>query len=157
MKRALVIVMATLFLGVAAYFICFRIETRPMRQVASVPNEIAWLSTEFKLSPEQSKRIARVHAEYEPRCMAMCRKIADNNARLDRLITERREFAPEMEALLRDSAEIQIECRKEMLAHIYAVAAQMPPDQGARYITLLKNQVIQPGVPFAIAGTHAHD
>jgi Heavy-metal resistance len=157
MKRILVIVLSALLLGVGAYFICFRVETRSMRQVASLPNEIAWLSAEFKLSPEQSQRIARLHAEYKPRCMAMCRKIADNNARLDRLIAERREFAPEMETLLRESAEIQTECRKEMLAHIYAVAAEMPPDQNARYIELLKNQIIQPGVPFSIAGTHAHD
>lgn len=158
MKRALVIVLAALVLGAATYFLCFRMATRPLRQMASVDNELVWLATEFRLSPEQTKRVEELHSAYEPRCMAMCRKIADNNAQLDRLIAEGRTLTPEMERLLRDSAEIQIECRREMLAHIYAVAAVMPPEQGARYIGLLKMQVLQPGAPHpptaAVAHTH---
>ena len=77
--------------------------------------------------------------------MEMCRKIAENNAQLDQLIAAEREFTPEMDRLLRESAEIQIECRRDMLTHIYAVAAVMPPEQGERYIGLLKMQVLQPG------------
>ncbi len=158
MKRALVILLAALALGAATYFVCFRAVTQPTRQMASVHDELSWLATEFHLSPEQTKQVEQLHSAYEPRCMAMCRKIADNNTQLDRLIATQHEFTPEMERLLRDSAEIQIECRREMLTHIYAVAAVMPPEQGARYIELLKMQVLQPGTPHApTAAVHAHD
>ena len=156
MKRALVILFAALVLGGATYFLCFRMATRPMRQMVSVDNELVWLATEFRLSPEQTKRVEELHSAYEPRCMAMCRKIADNNAQLDRLIAEGRTVTPEMERLLRDSAGIQIECRREMLAHIYAVAAVMPPEQGARYIGLLKMQVLQPGTSHSPTAAVAH-
>ena len=158
MKRALVIILAALALGAATYFLCFRMATQPMRQMASVDNELVWLATEFHLTPEQTKRVEQLHSAYNPRCMAMCRKIAENNSQLDRLIAERREFTPEMERLLRESVEIQIECRREMLAHIYSVAAVMPPEQGARYIGLLKMQVLQPGIPHPPTdAVHAHE
>lgn len=158
MKRALVILLAALVLGAGAYFLCFRMATQPIRQMALVNDELGWLATEFHLSPEQTKQVEKLHSAYEPRCMAMCRKIAENSAQLERLITTKHEFTPEMERLLRDSAEIQIECRREMLTHIYAVAAVMPPEQGARYIELLKMQVLQPGTPHAPpAAVHAHE
>lgn len=159
MKRSLVIILAALVLGAATYFLCFRMATQPMRRIASVDNELVWLATEFHLTPEQTKRIAQLHSAYEPRCKEMCRKIAENNAQLDKLIAGGREFTPDMERLLRASAEIQIECRREMLTHIYAVAAVMPPKQGARYIGLLKMQVLQPGTPHSptAAVAHAHE
>lgn len=158
MKRALVIILAALVLGAATYFLCFRMATQPMRQMASVDNELVWLAAEFHLTPEQTKRIEQLHSAYEPRCMEMCRQIAENNVQLDRLIAAKGEFTPEMDRLLRDSAEIQIECRRDMLTHIYAVAAVMPREQGERYIGLLKMQVLQPGTihpPTAVA--HAHE
>lgn len=158
MKRALVVLVAAIALGSAAFFLCFRVATQPMRRMALVDNELVWLATEFRLTPEQMKRVEQLHSAYEPRCTAMCRKIAENNAQLDRLIAEGRGLTPEMERLFRESADIQIACRREMLAHIYAVAAEMAPDQGARYIELLKMQVLQPGAPHSPAAVaHAHD
>lgn len=158
MKRALIILLAALVLGAGAYFFCFRIGTRSVRQMASVDNELAWLGSEFHLSPDQTKRIAALHAGYEPVCTAMCRRIAENNARLDRLIAEQGGITPEMERLLHESAEVQVACRKEMLKHIYAVAAVMSPEQGARYLGLLKMQVLQPGTPYAArVALHLHE
>lgn len=158
MKRALVILFAGLALGAAAYFLCFRMATQPMRQAASVEKELAWLAMEFRLTPEQMQRVEALHSDYQPRCMEMCRKIAENNAQLDRLIAAKRDVTPEMDRLLRESAEIQVECRRDMLTHIYAVAAVMPPGQGERYIGLLKTRVLRPGTiypPTAVA--HAHE
>ena len=158
MKRALLIFLGGLALGAATYFLCFRLATQPMRQVASVENELAWLAMEFRLTPEQTQRVKALHSAYEPRCREMCRKIADNNARLDKLIAGGREFTPTMERLLRESAGIQIECRRDMLAQIYAVAAVMPREQGERYIGLLKMQVLQPGaVHPPTTADHAHE
>jgi hypothetical protein len=158
MNRGLVIILAAIALGGVAYLFRFHAATEPLREVASVKNELAWLALEFRLTPEQMKPIEQLHFNYEPRCAAMCRKIANNHAELDRLIVEGRGVTSEMERLLRESAEIQVECRRELLAHIYAVAAVMPPGEGARYIRLLKTQVLQCGAPYKsappVAGAH---
>ena len=44
------------------------------------------------------------------------------------------------------SKSVQGDCRKEMLAHIYRVSAQMNPADGERYLSLMKSRIIQPGL-----------
>ena len=158
MKRGLIIALLALVLGAGTFFVCYRDRTRPMRQLASQQGgELAWLAREFRLSTEQTKRIGQLHSDYEPRCAEMCRKIAENSAKLDRLMMTNHERTPEMEALLRESADIQVECRREMIAHIYAVAAVMPPEQATRYLALMKLQVLQPGAPHAFPSQSHHE
>lgn len=157
MKRALIIALLALALSAGAFVVCYRIGTHPLRKLAAQPhNELAWLVREFQLDGEQAQRIGHLERDYEPRCMEMCRKIAENNAKLDKLITANHERTTEMEALLRESAGIQVECRREMLAHIYTVAGVMSPEQSRRYLALIKLQVLQPGSPhtFATHGEH---
>ena len=36
---------------------------------------------------------------------------------------------------------------REMLGHIYTVAAAMPPEQRERYLTLMKPRILAPGLP----------
>ncbi len=158
MKRGLIIALVALALGAGMFFVCYQAGTRPMRQLAAQQGgEMAWLAREFQLSAEQTPRIAQLHADYAPRCAEMCRRIAENNAKLDRLITAKHERTPEMEALLRESADIQVGCRREMLAHIYAVAAMMSPEQAGRYLALMKLQVLQPGAPHAFPSHRPHE
>jgi len=158
MKRGLIIALVALVLGAGMFFVCYRVGTRPLQQLASQQDgELAWLAHEFRLTTEQTQRIGQLHADYEPRCAEMCRKIAENNAKLDRLMTTNHERTPEMEALLRESADIQVECRREMLTHIYAVAAVMPPEQAGRYLALMKLQVLQPGAPHAFPTQRHHE
>lgn len=158
MKRGLIIVLVALVLGAGMFFVCYRVGTRPMRQLAAQRGgEMAWLVREFRLTAEQTQRIAQLHSDYEPRCAEMCRKIAENNTKLDRLMMTNHERTPEMEALLRESADIQVECRRDMLAHIYGVAAVMPPEQAARYLALMKLQVLQPGAPHAFPSQSHHE
>jgi len=158
MKRGFIIALVALALGAGVFFLCYRVGTSPLRHVAAQPGgEMVWLTREFQLDAGQTQRIAQLQADYEPRCMEMCRKITGNNARLDRLITASRERTPEMEALLRESADIQVECRREMLTHIYAVAAVMSPEQSQRYLALMKWQVLQPGTPHTFAPPRTHE
>ena len=158
MKRGLIIALVALLLGAAMFFICYQAGTRPMRRLTAQPHaEMAWLAHEFQLTADQTERVRRLQSDYEPRCAEMCRKIAENTATLDRLITANRERTPEMEALLRGSADIQVECRRDMLAHIYKVAAVMQPDQAARYLALMKLQVLQPGAPQPFPSTAGHE
>jgi len=158
MKRGLIIALIALVLGAGMFVVCYRVGTRPMRQFAAQQGgEMAWLAREFRLTAEQTQRIGQLHSDYEPRCAEMCRKIAENNAKLDRLMTTNHELTPEMEALLRESAEIQVECRREMLAHIYAVAVVMSPEQAGRYLALMRLQVLQPGASHAFPSQSHHE
>ena len=158
MKRGLIIALIALVLGTGMFLVCYRMGTRPMRQLAAQEGgEMAWLAREFQLTAQQTQRVTQLHSDYEPRCAEMCRKIAANNEKLDHLISAKRERTPEMEALLRESADIQAECRRDMLAHIYAVAAVMPPQQAERYLALMKLQVLQPGAPHAFRFPRGHE
>lgn len=147
MKRTLVIVLFGLLLAVLAFAICHRVATRPLRALKEQPAaEIEWLAHEFQLTPSQRNQVARLEAEYDPRCAEMCRRIEENNRKLDSLISAGQKRTPEMDALLQESAGIQAECRRVMLDHVYRVAAIMSPEQGQRYLGLMKLQVLRPGV-----------
>jgi hypothetical protein len=157
MKRALVILLAALVLGALACFLSFSASPRVRcARWLRWTNELAWLAAEFQLSPEQTKRIAAMHAEYEPVCTEMCRRIAENNARLDRSSPENRGITTDMEGLLRESAEIQIECRKEMLKHIYAVAGRNVVGAESALRRTFENAGASTGTPYAGQGRTSH-
>ena len=148
MKRLLAMLIPALLVGAVAFGLCYYFATRPMRMMA-VHEEpgIAWLAAEFHLDAGQSARVQQLHDSYEPRCMEMCRKVAETNARLDRMMSAHREITPEMESALRESAELQAACRREMLVHIYAVAGMLPEGERERYLALMKPRVLAPGLP----------
>jgi Spy/CpxP family protein refolding chaperone len=148
MKRALIIAALVLFCGACAFLACYAFRALPMaKTVGAKDAELVWLAREFQLTANQREKIQQLHDGYRPRCMAMCRRIAENDAKLGGLIANERNVTLEIEAALRESAQIRVECRREMLAHIYAVAAVMSPDQAQRYIDFTKTQVLQPGLP----------
>lgn len=157
MKRAALLA-ALLALAVGVFALCHLAGTYRLRQLRHDPaGEIAWLAHEYRLTPPQTARIAALHAAYAPRCEAMCGRIEENNRQLDALLTAGPARDAEIAVLLRDSAQIQVDCRTEMLAYLRAVAAEMPPEQAARYLAAMKPHVLQPGLPHSTAGMHAHE
>jgi hypothetical protein len=110
---------AALAFGVT--FLCLR----PSVAAAS-PDEIAWLRTEFHLTPAQLAAVKQLHADYHPVCMAHCAAI-----------TEARETsAPPAEL-----ARLEAVCRDATLAHLQRVAAVMPPAEGTRFLALVTPKV----------------
>ena len=121
--------------------------TRDLRQMAAAPNgELEWLRQEFHLSDTQFKSIADLQSAYVPVCNEMCQRIMEANSKLDRLLSENREITPEVEAAIKEAGLVQYDCRKQMLAHIYRVGAQMNPADGQRYLRLMRSRVIEPGL-----------
>jgi hypothetical protein len=121
--------------------------TRDLGQMAKAPNgELDWLRREFHLSDAQFAKIATLQSAYTPVCDDMCRKITEANSKLDRAVSENRGVTPELEAAIRDTGLVQEDCRKQMLAHIYQVSAQMNPADGQNYVRLMKSRVIQPAL-----------
>src|SRR5260221_2188128 len=121
--------------------------TRDLGRMAKAPNgELEWLRREFHLSDAQFAKIAPLHSAYTPVCDEMCRRIMEANSKLDRLVSEKREVTPELEAAIREAGSVQEDCHKQMLAQIYRVSAQMNPADGQNYLRLMKSRVIQPAL-----------
>lgn len=146
MKAFLTIALAAI-LGVAAYVFCFRAATAPTTSMLTQPaGELEWLRREFHLTDAQFADVKKMHEEYALKCDAMCGKIAEANERLDQLISTNKSVTPEVQVALNHCMTVQQECRQALLGHIYAVSAEMPPEQGARYIAMMKTRIVEPGV-----------
>nr|AEH26508.1 hypothetical protein [uncultured Acidobacteria bacterium A11] len=147
-KRGLAVVVAALVLAAAAYCIYYYATTKPTQAMLIAPEgEMEWLRREFKLTDAQFQKIKVMHEEYRPRCDVMCQKISEANERLDKLMKANKAYSPELEAALKECSAVQLSCRQAMLGHIYAVAAEMSPDSRARYLEMMEERFLQPGLP----------
>jgi hypothetical protein len=142
------ILLSALVLGVIAFYGSKFLTTQKLCNLVAAPNGgMEWLRQEFHLDDSQFNKIQTIHAAYAPHCDEMCRKIAETNSRLDRLLLESKSVTPELQAALKESSSLQEQCRERMLAHVYEVSMQMDPAEGARYLRLMKSQVIRSGPP----------
>jgi hypothetical protein len=146
-KRGLLILLLAAATACAGYWIYYRHVTAPERRMSMAANgEMEWLRREYHLSDAQFARIRQLHREYAPKCNLMCEKIAKANARLDQLIPANRTYTPEVEAAMTECLAVQSECRQALLAHVYAVSAEMAPTDGARYLEMMKSRIVEPGL-----------
>lgn len=110
---------------------------------------LQWLQREYGLTDAQFQRIKQEHDTYHPRCMEMCEEIRLANARVAELLVNSTAMTPEVEAALKEAEATYARCRATMLAHVYRVAALMPPEAGRRYI--------QDVAPRLLTGAHSVD
>ena len=147
MKRRLLVLAAFLTIAAVGYGLYYQGATASARAMLARPQgEMEWLRQEFHLSDAQFAKVQALHAAYVPKCDEMCRKIMEANARLDELVSQGNQLSPEIAAAVDRAMAVQADCRKQMLAHIYEVSAQMDPAEGQRYFALMKRRVIQPGL-----------
>lgn len=139
MKRPIFGILAVLAAAVVAYFLCYRLATRETRQMMAADNGggITWLRQEFSLNEDQTRAIAALQREYEPRCMEMCSRIVSANQRVEKLLRESATMTPELKAGVDEASRVQAECRAATLAQALAISAHMPPEQAARYRTMI--------------------
>jgi hypothetical protein len=71
----------------------------------------------------------------------------DANAVLDAAVSSNRRVTPEVQQAMDDATRVQQECRQSMLAHIYEISEQMNPSSAEQYLKLMKQKIIQPGLP----------
>lgn len=144
--KGLLIVAIAVAVSVAGSVTYFRTATAPTSAMLDQPaGELEWLRREYRLGDEQFARVRAKHVEYAPKCERMCATIADVNRQLATLIQNNKAVTPEVEAALHRSAQVQEECRRAMLGHVYAVSAEMSPEQGARYLSMMKSRLVHPG------------
>lgn len=99
--------------------------------------ELRWLQREFALSDDAVLRIAELHRRYTAECGPMCAALQSSHSEVSRLIPAEKRMTPELEAALNGSNKIVAECQHRMVEHFYAVAREMPPAAGERYLALM--------------------
>jgi hypothetical protein len=148
MKKAIIVFFLAAAVGFAGYSISYRCATAPAESMLTKPGgEMEWLKCEYHLSDAQFTRIQQLHQQYAPTCNLMCEKIAKANDRLDQIVSTNRTVTPEVTAAMKDCLAAQTECREAMLGHVYAVSAEMSPEDGARYLQMMKARIVEPALP----------
>jgi hypothetical protein len=112
-------------IALAAAALAFGVTWLALRPSADT-DEIAWLRTEFNLTPVQVTAIQQLHDDYFPVCMAHCAAISK----------ARKQSAPPAEI-----ARLEAVCHDATLAHLQRVAAVMPPAEAARFLALVTPKV----------------
>jgi len=141
MKKGVLILVLGLVAAAAAYGCVYFACTSSARTLErSDKPELAWLKEEFKLSDTEFKRVSELHAAYLPQCREMCRKIDAQNAQLQKLLATATNATTEIDAALAKAGQMRSECQRMMLHHFFQVSQTMPPEQGRRYLSWVKEK-----------------
>lgn len=122
----------------AAYFFC---TGSAYASLACPTYELRWLKKEFHLNDQQAEKIRALHAAYLPQCDAMCERIREADATLQKLTVNSSEITPEIKAALAQSQEVRAQCQQAMLQHVYAVSREMSPTDGQRFIERMSHHL----------------
>ncbi len=154
MKKPFVILLLAAGLATAMYFACYHFATRETRGMLTSADGLEWLRTEFALNDEQTRLIAKLQADYEPRCVEMCARISKSAERLEKMLHESKTYTPEVEAAVREASQTQADCRAVTLAQAFAISSHMTPEQGARYRAMIGARVLPMPSPNTTLGHH---
>lgn len=145
MNRLTLTGIAAILVALVTYAVYYRALTAPDKALVSKPQGgLEWLRREFQLSEAQFARITALHEAYGPVCGELCERIGEANSRLEKLTAANRGMCPELEAALADCAAVRRDCNAALLRHAYAVAAEMPPESGQRYLRMMTARLTQP-------------
>ncbi len=159
MKRPFLLLPLGLLAGCLTFGMAHWWTTREPRALAREPrSELGWLRREFHLDDDRFARVVALHEAYRPTCAELCRRIADQNRRLEETALASSSMDTNLAALVSETGRVRDDCRRAMLAHLYSVAAEMPPAQGRRYLELMLSRtcVLQPTHNVGDAHAHAH-
>jgi hypothetical protein len=145
MKRGILILVLGLVAAAAAYGCVYAACTSFVRilQRSETP-ELAWLKEEFNLSDAEFKRVSDLHAAYLPHCRERCRQIDAQNVELQKHLAGATNATPEIDLALAESGRLRSECQRMMLHHFFQVSQKMPPEQGHRYLSWVKEKAFLP-------------
>ncbi len=145
MKPSMFILLLGLGVGAAAYGCIYTVCMSPARTMErSRRPELAWLKEEFQLSDAAFNQVSELHAAYLPQCREMCRRIGEQNAHLQGLLAVATNATPEIDVALAEVAQMRSGCQIMMLHHFFQVSQTMPPEQGRRYLSWVKEKVFLP-------------
>lgn len=145
MKKGILILAFGVAVAAAAYGCIYFACTASARSLQqSDKPELAWLQQEFNLKDSEFKRVSELHAAYLPQCRDMCLQIDTQNAQLQKLFANATNVTPEIEGALAEASRLRSECQTMMLRHFFQVSQTMPPEQGHRYLSWVKEKAFLP-------------
>jgi hypothetical protein len=143
MNRSLVILLGALVLGAAIFAGSFYASQRATVACCAKPaDDLSWLRTEFHLNDAEMARIRELHEGYLPKCAEMCAKITAKKAELESVLGTSTNITAEAQTKLNEIAALRAQCQAQMLEHFTAVSQAMPPEQGQRYLTEMKQLIL---------------
>jgi len=158
MRRGTLILLLGVAGAVVAYCAFYRMGTASPREWMQSPQpELAWLKQEFNLSDAEFDRISALHSAYKPQCREMCRRIGEQNTKLRHLLETAGNLTSEIETAIAEAARLRGECQRNMLQHFFTVSQTMPPDQGRRYLALVKEKTFLSDHGMHGMGSSPHD
>ncbi len=138
--------LGALLVGGAVFAVCYWGAARVRLATEShASDELAWLAHEFKLTEAEVARIRPLHEAYQPKCEAMCARLAVKNRELAEVLRGATNVPPEAELKLAEAAALRAECQAQMLRHFQEVARMMPPGAGTRYLAEMQRLTL--GLP----------
>jgi len=135
MKKTLIILTVSILAGVAAFSLMrsHKAAASGGALLDSMP-ELAWVRKDLGLTEEQFAKVSELHAAYRPKCLELCRHISEAHAKLASLTRRDRDVTPELEAAIREHADVHARCQQAMLKHIYETAATLDEKRAGRYL-----------------------
>lgn len=144
MRRGIFILILALLLAATAFCGYRWLTGRNAQSMAAhADDEMEWLRREFALNEEEFSRVSALHEAYQPKCDALCAAVVAANAKLDAVVGDNREVTPAVTAALQEAAKVEEECRRAILAHVYAVGAEMRPEAARRYLAMMKPRIVR--------------
>lgn len=130
MKREIWLGVLVLILlsGICGYF------ARIAPRLGDSPDDLAWLRSNFKVSPQQMQKIEQLHHDYMPRCMEMCSRVRQANLAVQVVVANGNASNADIETAVSQAEKVKSECRVAMIRHVHEIAAAMPAEEGARYL-----------------------
>jgi hypothetical protein len=145
MKRSWLILLGGLAVGLIGYtWIYLRATSLPLLMEQSSCPELAWFKSEYRLTDAQFAAITRLHEAYRPHCAEMCRRIDEQNAKVQQLLAAANVVTPEIKQALAEAARLRAECQSAMLQHYYETSRQMPQEQAERYLAWVQRETLTP-------------
>src|SRR6266700_1932227 len=146
MKRTWLVLLGGIAAGCVAYAGIYLRTTSAQRSMEqSTRPELAWLKKEDHLTDAQFAQVVQLHDAYFPKCAEMCRRIDEQNAKIQQLLAATNAVTPEIKQALADAARLRAECQTAMMKHFYEVSRVMPANEGKRYLAWVQQETLLPG------------
>ncbi|MDZ4742096.1 MAG: periplasmic heavy metal sensor [Verrucomicrobiota bacterium] len=146
MKKLILLLVVLLAVGAGAYWLTYTVATKKKQSymLSTDQKTLAWLQKEYQLSPGQIEKVKTLHDDYQPVCIELCGKINESNELVKKMINRSDVLTPDLATALDENARIRTECHRNMLEHVYAVAAVMSPEQSKRYLLMMSTYMMSP-------------
>lgn len=139
MNRSLIILLGALALGAAIFAGSYFTAQRATVMCCATPtDDLSWLRDEFHLNAADLAHVRELHAGYLPKCAELCAKIAAKKSELETVLRDGTNVTAEVQLKLDEIAALRTQCQSNMLQHFFIVSQAMPPEQGRRYLSEMK-------------------